>query len=121
MPKHPTFGFRTTPLCRENDSPFFTLSRYLSDLHMTIIEGRDERWMREEDYLRTISVESDFPPTMLNIDIQTKKSLIDQGFQAAENFIRDWNFPRYVKKKYLDGDKADTSRNNTTGPSSKGD
>lgn len=107
-PMRPTFGFRFRD--KKNDSGSSAcmaepnLADYLKSIVSTCLDAIDNNYVSRGDYDRTIWI-----PTVVNVEGKEKKisatdfeitgeesgALFENGFSAAEGFLKTWNFQRW--------------------------
>jgi NTE family protein len=96
-PEWPTFGFRLTSDSFSTghviDSP---LSMFKA-LFETMMDAHDNRHIREQDQVRTITVPAlDVKLTDFSIDTKKREILFQSGVTAGEEFFRKFSFASYL-------------------------
>ncbi|MCH5584154.1 patatin-like phospholipase family protein [Shimazuella sp. AN120528] len=109
-PEWPTFGFRLTsddpPTGHNIDSPLSMFKALLE----TMMDAHDNRYIREQDQVRTITVPAlDVKLTDFSIDMKKREALFQSGVKAAENFFTKFTFSGYLEMRSK-ADLADDSR-----------
>lgn len=98
-PRWPTFGFKFF----ENNSSGcsagkINLISYALDIIYTTLNNHEERFIKNQDILRTINIPAlGVKITDFDIDLSKKQLLFDEGYKAAEAFLNSWDFRRYVE------------------------
>jgi NTE family protein len=99
-PEWPTFGFRLTsddpPTGHKIDSP---VSMFKA-LFETMMDAHDNRNIREQDQVRTITVPAlNVKITDFSIDIKKREALFQSGVTAGENFFKRFTFTSYLEMR----------------------
>ena len=99
-PSWPTFGFKLVePGTESGYSNIKGPISMLTALFSTMMEAHDARYIKDNNFVRTIPI-----PTMgvgtTEFDLSKEKSeaLYQSGRQAAEKFFATWNYSAYIKK-----------------------
>jgi NTE family protein len=98
QPRWPTFGFRLgssdqQEMVHEIEGPF-TLLR---SIFLTMLEAHDNRYITEQQKMRTISVPTlDVRMTDFSINRKKREELFQSGVNAAERFFHTWTFNSYL-------------------------
>lgn len=98
-PHHPTFGLNlysnTEGKPKKTNHPINLTKALLA----TMLQSHDKQWIRPDDMLnRIINIPTgDIGPIDFGIDSTKKEYLYSQGAEAANSFLRDWNWARYRK------------------------
>lgn len=99
QPRWPTFGFRLvdpTPSATPGWGPR-ALYNYLVALIETSMEGRDEHDLAQRDWVRTVSIPTHgISATNFGLGKDQQLLLYNSGRQAALEFLKTWDFQRYV-------------------------
>ena len=99
VPEWPTLGFKLVE--PEEGSPH-QISGPISlfaALFGTMIEAHDARYLKDEQFVRTIPIPTlGVKTTEFNISRERSEALFQSGRQAAEKFFATWNFAEYVDK-----------------------
>jgi NTE family protein len=98
QPRWPTFGFRLVSSDQKE-----TVHRIqgpltmLRSIFLTMLEAHDNRHIREQEKMRTISVPTlDIKMTDFSISSNKKEELFQSGVKAAERFFHAWTFNHYL-------------------------
>lgn len=97
-PRWPTFGVmlweEENDKKRKIDGPI----EYLSAIFNTVLSAHDRKLIRSGDYVnRTIRVPvGDIKTTDFDITLARKEWLVNNGFEAATNFLQQWDWNNYV-------------------------
>lgn len=106
-PEWPTFGLLLVdpqpndpvvqPTGREHRTgPMATLD-YLIGLVKTMLEAHDRLYVGEADYVRTIAIDNlGVGTTEFTLGPDRAEALYQSGRRAAEQFLADWDFDRYI-------------------------
>lgn len=96
-PRWPTFGFR---LISKDDKKFNQIEGPLSmfrSILFTMMDAHDNRYIQENEALRTIMVPSlDVKLTDFDLDKSKKEALYQSGVRAAEQFFKTFSFEKYM-------------------------
>lgn len=99
IPEWPTFGFKLvepeegTP--RQVHGPISMLTALFS----TMMEAHDARYIKDEQFVRTIPIPTlGVKTTEFDISRERSEELYQSGRQAAEKFFAAWNFTGYIEK-----------------------
>lgn len=96
-PRWPTFGFR---LVSKTEGQPRTISGPVSlffAMFLTMMEAHDNRYIKEQDRLRTIQVPtSGVGLTEFHISREKRQALYEAGRKAAEAFFSTWKFSDYL-------------------------
>lgn len=98
-PRWPTFGFKFTDIKPSYYSAGKkNLISYAMDVVNTALDNHEERFIKNQDKVRTIYIPTlGVQATDFDIDMNMKRRLYDEGYKAAELFLRSWDFEKYVK------------------------
>ncbi len=97
-PRWPTFGFKFEKQASYCNVDNFYLKDYSIDIVSTTINKNEELFIRNEDLVRTISIDSmGVKAVDFDISKERKDNLINEGFNSCENFLSNWNFHNYVE------------------------
>jgi NTE family protein len=115
-PEWPTFGFRLTsedpPTGHNIDSPLSMFKALLE----TMMDAHDNRYIREQDQVRTITVPAlDVKLTDFSIDMKKREALFQSGVKAAENFFTKFTFSGYLEMRSKADLAHDPNRRRFTG------
>jgi NTE family protein len=99
VPEWPTIGFKLVEPDEGTPNNIRGPISLLSALFSTMMEAHDARYIKDENFIRTIPI-----PTLgvktTEFDLSKEKSevLYQSGREAAEKFFDTWNFTDYVEK-----------------------
>jgi NTE family protein len=98
-PKLPTFGFKfLEPKSSGSLGVKRNLISYALDIVNTTLNNHEERFIKNPNMIRTINIPAlEVQATDFDIDISKKKLLFNEGYKAAESFLNNWDFDRYVE------------------------
>jgi NTE family protein len=98
VPRWPTFGFRLKEEVPEDKLQYRKdILAFTSDIFDTMINKNEMRYIRNKDLVRTIFLPCNgVKTTEFNISYNKCKMLYSNGYKATENFIKNWDFHRYV-------------------------
>ena len=99
IPAWPTFGFKLVEpeegKPREIEGPVALLNA----LFATMMEAHDARYIREENFVRTVPVPTlGIKTTEFDITPERSHALYQSGRRAAEKFLADWDLRGYMEK-----------------------
>lgn len=113
-PPWPTFGFKLTEpdkrkLKPGQRQPRLNLIEYLKALVQTMMDAHDSYHISKDhgDYERTIAIpvtvdidgrQKEIKTTDFSISAEESGALFQNGVDAAEEFLKTWNFPAWTKK-----------------------
>lgn len=98
-PRWPTFGFKLVEPTMGNCMVKKGVISYLLDIIATMVEENDARYIKNEDFIRTVPIPTlGVKTTEFNIDRERSMMLFKSGYDSAEEFIKQWNFERYIEK-----------------------
>jgi NTE family protein len=98
-PEWPTFGFKLVE--PEESTPHIVRGpiSLLTALFSTMMEAHDARYIKDENFVRTIPIPTmGVKTTEFNISPERSDALYQSGRQAAEKFFETWDFLHYVKQ-----------------------
>lgn len=102
QPRWPTFGFDLISSAEQKNSVAEIsgpLSMFLS-LFYTMMDAHDNRYIRSQDQVRTISVPTlGVKITDFGLSEEMKKALYQSGVKAAEEFFEKWTFDSYLQAR----------------------
>jgi NTE family protein len=117
-PDWPTFGFKLVEP-QENYEiahPISNVMGMLTALFSTMMEAHDARYIKDEDFVRTIPIPTlGVETTEFGISRERSEALYESGREAAEKFFNAWDFGAYVnryrtqKTRVSRGDKLRTN------------
>jgi NTE family protein len=100
VPEWPTFGFKLVEPeekeeVRHQISGPITL---LTGLFSTMMEAQDARYISSSQYVRTIPIPTlGVGTTEFGITQERSEALYESGRKAADNFLKSWDFQRYIE------------------------
>ncbi len=104
-PRWPTFGLKIMPRLPEGAQELLPIAgcmplpgmRHLGAVHATAVTGRDQTFLSEPCVrARTIEIDtSGVGVVEFGLSHMQKHHLRDHGWNAAEHFLRDWDWDRY--------------------------
>lgn len=99
FPKLPTFGFKfLEPKSSGCSEVKRNLISYALDIVNTTLDNHEERFIKNPDMIRTINIPAlGVQATDFDINMSKKKLLFDEGYNAADSFLNNWDFDRYVE------------------------
>lgn len=97
-PRWPTFGFKLIEedkkLKKERRNDFLSYSLSIID---TMLEKNESIYIHHKDYVRTIGIPTiDVGTTEFHISREKSKALYQSGMRSAAEFVKAWNFSKYV-------------------------
>ncbi len=96
-PRWPTFGFRLVSETAGEEHHISGPITLLRAMIYTMLEAHDNRYIKEQDKLRTILV-----PTLnvraidFHIEREQREKLVQAGMDAANHFFQNWTFAQYL-------------------------
>jgi NTE family protein len=97
QPRWPTFGFRLVSELSAEEHRILGPISLLRAIFITMMEAHDNRYLKEQEKVRTILVPSlDVKMTEFHISKEKRRLLYEAGRQAAEDFFRNWTFAEYL-------------------------
>ena len=101
VPEWPTFGFKLVEPEEEHEIPHQVRGpiSLLSALFSTMMEAHDARYIKDEQFTRTIPIPTlGVGTTEFDISREKSEALYQSGREAAETFFDTWDFAKYVDK-----------------------
>jgi len=101
VPEWPTFGFKLVEpeQKREITNHVRGPISLLTALFSTMMEAHDARYIKDEQFARTIPIPTlGVGTTEFDISREKSEALYQSGREAAETFFDTWDFPKYVAK-----------------------
>jgi len=98
IPQWPTLGFKLVE--PEEGAPRIVRGpiSMLSALFSTMMEAHDARYIKEENFVRTIPIPTlGVKTTEFDITRDRSEALYQSGREAGKEFFDTWNFDKYVK------------------------
>lgn len=106
-PRWPTFGFRLVSETAGEEHHISGPITLLRAMIYTMLEAHDNRYIKEQDKVRTILV-----PTLnvraidFHIEREQREKLVQAGMDAANQFFRNWTFAQYLSERKKTGTVA---------------
>lgn len=99
-PRWPTIGFKLVePDLQFKESLKTGIISYTLDIVRTMLEEDDARYIKNENFIRTISIPTmGIKTTEFDISISRRIQLFNSGFASARSFLDVWNFNKYIDK-----------------------
>ncbi|GAJ11997.1 unnamed protein product, partial [marine sediment metagenome] len=97
----PTFGFKLVEPDEEMQVPHRIRGpiSLLAALFSTMMEAHDARYIKDEQFIRTIPIPTlGVGTTEFDISREKSEALYQSGREAAEKFFDIWDFTEYVNK-----------------------
>ena len=101
IPEWPTFGFKLVEPEEEHEIPHRVSGpiSLITALFSTMMEAHDARYIKDEQFIRTIPIPTlGVGTTEFDISLEKSEALYQSGTKAAERFFDAWNFTKYVEK-----------------------
>jgi len=101
VPEWPTFGFKLVEPEQEREIPHHVRGpiSLLTALFSTMMEAHDARYIKDEQFIRTIPIPTlGVGTTEFDISGEKSEALYQSGREAAEAFFNTWDFAKYVDK-----------------------
>jgi len=99
VPEWPTFGFKLAEPDENVPHRIRGPISLLAALVSTMVGAHDARYIRDEQFKRTIPIRTlGVGTTDFDISREKSEALYQSGRKAAEKFFKTWNFTDYVKK-----------------------
>lgn len=100
IPRWPTFGFKLIePNLNSEKSKGVSIINFTIDIISTMIEENDFRYIRNKDFVRTITIPSmDVKTIDFDLSASRKLKLFNSGYTNAKKFIESWDFQKYIEK-----------------------
>jgi len=97
IPEWPTFGFKLVEPREEIPHTVRGPISLLKALFSTMMEAHDARYIKDQNFVRTIPIPTlDVGTTEFDISREKSEALYQSGRQAAQRFFETWNFEGYV-------------------------
>ena len=100
IPRWPTFGFKLVSeekIYKTNNNQ--NILEYGFDILATMLEGIDEKYIENKDFVRTVSIPNMGVKTVeFNISKSRSLELFQSGYKSSEEFLNSWDFQRYIQK-----------------------
>lgn len=101
IPRWPTFGLKLVSdkdmkIVHPNKSNIIT---YMLDIVNTALSKNEEVYLLNKDAIRTIKIRTfNIQTTDFKIEKKDMLKLFNSGYDAANEFLNEWNFNRYLNK-----------------------
>lgn len=119
MPEWPTFGFKLVEPEEEMATPHQIRGpiSLLGALFSTMMQAHDARYIKDEQFVRTISIPTlGINTTDFGISRERSEALYQSGRQAAERFFNTWSFADYIDRYRKAKSRVDRSLRLRSGP-----
>ncbi len=108
QPEWPTIGFKLVEPEEASPHRISGPISMLTALFSTMTEAHDARYIKDNDFVRTIAIPTrGVKTTDFNITPDRSEALYQSGRQAAEKFFSQWDFGQYVSQYRSDQNKDD--------------
>ncbi|MFH1639641.1 MAG: patatin-like phospholipase family protein [Chloroflexota bacterium] len=98
-PEWPTLGFKLIEPGGETPHQVFGPVSLLAALFATMMEAHDARYIKDEQFVRTIPIPTlGVGTTEFDLSRERSEALYQSGREAAEKFFARWDFASYVTK-----------------------
>lgn len=100
VPMWPTLGLKLKPTKEKKyNSNNTNLISFIGDIVETILSRDEEVYLKDKDSVRTIDIPTlGIKTTDFNITKDESLNLFQSGYNAAEAFLKNWNFKEYVTR-----------------------
>jgi NTE family protein len=99
IPRWPTIGFKIVEPAGKTASGKTDVFSFLEDTIDTVIEHNETIYIKDKDFVRTITIPSSgVSTTDFGITNETSLKLYNAGFKSAEKFYKTWDFENYIKQ-----------------------
>lgn len=100
IPRWPTIGFKLVePDFKFKEAFKGNIIAYTMDIIRTMLEENDARYIKNPDFIRTISIPTlGVKTTDFYISMERSIQLFNSGYGSAIEFLKLWNFNKYVTK-----------------------
>lgn len=99
VPAWPTIGFKLVEPEEGAPNNIRGPISLLGALFSTMMEAHDARYIKDENFVRTIPIRTlGVKTTDFDISTEMSEALYESGREAAQKFFATWNFPEYVEK-----------------------
>jgi len=99
-PRWPTFGFKfIDPKITSKGSGKKDIVSFAFDIINTMLDKNEEIYIKNKDFVRTISIpSSSTKATQFNISDSKRLELFNDGYEAGEKFINQWDIDEYINQ-----------------------
>ena len=99
-PRWPTFGFKfMDPKITSKGSGKKDIVSFAFDIINTMLDKNEEIYIKNKNYVRTISIpSSSTKATQFDISDNKRLELFNDGHEAGENFIKQWDIDKYINQ-----------------------
>lgn len=99
-PRWPTFGFKfIDPKITSKGSGKKDIVSFAFDIINTMLDKNEEIYIKNKDFVRTISIpSSSTKATQFNISDNKRLELFNDGYEAGEKFINQWDIDEYINQ-----------------------
>ena len=99
LPEWPTIGFKLVEPQEGTPNKIRGPISLLGALFSTMMEAHDARYIKDENFIRTIPIPTlGVKTTEFDLSRERSEALYQSGREAAEKFFAKWNFAGYVEK-----------------------
>ncbi len=99
VPSWPTFGFKLVEPEEGKPREIKGPVSLLTALFGTMMEAHDARYIKEENFVRTVPIPTlGIKTTEFDITKERSEALYQSGRQAGEKFLAKWDFQEYLEK-----------------------
>ncbi len=99
VPSWPTFGFKLVEPEEGKPRDVKGPVSLLTALFATMMEAHDARYIKEENFVRTVPIPTmGVKTTEFDITPERSQALYRSGREAGERFLDNWNFREYVER-----------------------
>ncbi len=99
VPRWPTFGLRFENMEQKKVKKKCGMFKYIQDIIYAPININGERFIRDKDLVRTITIEYEgVKATDFDSVDKYKDMLFAQGYNCTQEFLGKWSFERYVSR-----------------------
>lgn len=98
IPKWPTLGFNLKDSESRTMQGMDGFINYAKDVILAPLNVNEETFIRDKDLVRTITVKvPNIRATDFDLADKYAMEMYNNGYKAAEEFLKTWNFSRYVQ------------------------
>ena len=99
VPEWPTIGFKLVEPEEGTPNNIRGPISLLGALFSTMMEAHDARYIKDENFIRTIPIPTlGVKTTEFDLSRERSEALYQSGREAAEKFFASWNFAEYVER-----------------------
>lgn len=100
IPKWPTFGLKLVSDSdnKKTNAKNMNIFSYLFNIIDTALSSNEEAYLNNKDSVRTININTfDINTLDFSLSQEKKELLFNSGYNAAKNFLNNWNFNDYIQ------------------------